>query len=177
MNRRERKIYEKEQVKKVKRKIDWRKVYKSFRTLLSVGFVFALLIFCFSYYVTDKHNKIRKEVSENSKTTFAKIIYITPRKMLSAKYEYLVNGRRYENSTFHSFKGNIGDEIRVEYSSINPTLSIYCDEKEIESIQENVVVFSVKFFGAIVLGAIVLILFELVIGNKRLMLELTSRNN
>ena len=177
MNRRERKSYEKEQVKKVKRKIDWRKVYKSFRTLLSVGFVFALLIFCFSYYVTDKHNKIRKEVSENSKTTFAKIIYVGSRKVYLADYEYFINEKRYENSTFHSFKGNIGDEIRVEYSSKNPTLSIYCDEKEVESIQENVVIFSVKMFGVAVLGSIILILFELMIGNKRLMLEITSRNN
>jgi hypothetical protein len=131
--------------------------------------------FCVSYYVVNNQNNIRKSVSEKPKTGIAKVISITGRSVYSANYEYFINGRKYENSTFHSYKGNVGNEICIEYSSINPSISIYCNEKEIESLKENVFLFSIKMFGLIILGSFALIIFQLLIGNKKLMSEITSK--
>lgn len=175
MNRKERRIYEREQAKKIKRKIDWKKVSKSFKELLLIGLSFAIIIFSFSYYVVNNQNNIRKSVSEKPQTTTAKVTYISGKGVRSADHEYFINGKKYENSTFHSFNGNIDDEICIEYSSINPNFSVYCNEKEIESISENVVLFSMKMFGFIIIGSIALILFHLIIGNKKLMVELTNK--
>lgn len=175
MNRKERRLYEREQSKKIKRKIDWKKVSKSFKELLLIGFGFAIFIFCASYYVVNNQNNKRKLVSEKPQTTTAKVTSISGRSVFSANYEYFVNGRKYENSTFHSYKGNVGNEICIEYSSINPSISIYCNEKEIESLKENVFLFSIKMFGIILLGSFALIIFQLLIGNKKLITEITSR--
>ena len=83
---------------------------------------------------------------------------------------------KYENSTFNLYKGNIGDEICIEYSSINPNFSIYCNEKEIESIKENVIYYTIKLFGLIILGSIILIILQIIV-NRKLMIEITSKNN
>lgn len=175
MNRKERRIYEREQAKKIKRKIDWKKVSKSFKELLLIGFGFATIIFLFTYYVVNNQNNIRKSVSEKPQSTTAKVTYIAGKGVHSANYEYIINGKKYENSTFNSFKGNVGNEICIEYSSINPSFSIYCDEKEIESVKEDVVFFTIKMFGIIILGSLTLILFQLISGNKKLMVEITTR--
>jgi hypothetical protein len=175
LNRKERRLYEREQSKKIKRKIDWEKVAKLFKQLLLISFIFAIFIFCFSYYVVNNHNNLRKSVSENPKATNAKVIYISSRKLYTANYQYFINGKKYENSTFDKFSGNVGDEICIEYSSINPDFSIYCNEKEIESVKENVVYFTFKLFGIMFLGSIALIIFRLIIGNRKLMVEITTR--
>ena len=175
MNRKERRTYEREQANKIKRKIDWKKVSKSFKELVSLSLAFAIIIFLFSYYIINNQNNIRKSVSEKPQVTTAKVTYISKKFAYTANYEYFVNGKKYKNYTFHSFKGNIGDEICIEYSLINPNYSIYCNEKEAESIKDNVVLFSIKMFVIVILGSITLILFQLMIGNKKLMSEITSK--
>jgi len=174
LNRKERRIYEREQAKKTKRKIDWKKVSKSFIELITIGFAFAIIIFCFTYYVVTNQNNIRKSVAEKPQTNSAKVTDISG-KVRSASYEYIVNGKKYENSTFHSFEGNIGDEICIEYSSINPNDSIYCNEQEAETVKDDVFIFSIKIFGIMILFSITLIFIQLLIGNKKFMSELTSR--
>lgn len=168
-------MYQREQAKKIKRRIDWKKVSKSFKELVFIGFAFAIIIFLFSYYVVNNQNNIRKSVSEKPQTTTAKVTYIAGKGVHSANYEYFINGKKYENSTFHSFNGNVGNEICIEYSATNPNFSIYCNEKQTESIKEDVVLFTIKIFGIIILGSIALILFQLIIGNKKLMLEITNK--
>ncbi len=175
LNRQERRAYEREQSKKPRRKIDWNKVKKSFKTILLVGFSFALLIFCFSYYVITDQNNIRTSVAKEPQTTIAKVTFISGKGVRSAEYEYIINGRKYENSTFHSFNGNVGDEICIEYSIKEPNVSVYCNEKEIQSVKDDVILFSIKMLGFIILASIVLILLQLLIGDKKLMAEITSR--
>jgi hypothetical protein len=175
LNRKERRIYEREQAKKIKQKIDWKKVSKSFIELLKIGFAFAIIIFCITYYVVTNQNNIRKSVAEKPQTNSAKVTDISGRGVRSATYEYIVNGKKYENSTFQSYEGNIGDEICIEYSSINLNDSIYCNEKEAETVKDDVFIFSIKIFGIIILFSITLIFIQLLIGNKKLMGELTSR--
>ncbi len=175
MNRKQRRVSEREQAKRVKRKIDWKKVSKLFKELVLVALIFAIIIALISYHVVNKHNNIRQSISEKSQITTAKVTHIKRKGAHLADYEYFINGEKYKNSIFHSFYGNIGDEICIEYSAVNPNYSIYCNEKENESIKENVVLFSVKMFGVMILCSIVLILFRLIIGNRKLMLEITSK--
>ena len=175
LNRQERRAYEREQSKKTKRKIDWNKVKKSFISILLVGFSFTVLIFCFSYYVTTDQNSIRTSVAKEPQTTIAKVTFISGKGVRSAEYEYVINGRKYENSTFHSFNGNVGDEICIEYSIKEPNISVYCNEKEIQSVKEDVIIFSIEMLGIMILVSIVLILLQILIGDKKLLAEITSR--
>ena len=175
LNRQERRKYEREQSKKPIRKIDWNKVKKSFKTIFLVGFSFAVLIFCFSYYVINDQNSIRASVAKEPKITIAKVTFISGKGVRSAEYEYIINGRKYENSTFHSFNGNVGDEICIEYSIKKPNISVYCNEKEIQSVKEDVILFSIKMLGFMILVSIVLILLQILIGDKKLMAEITRR--
>lgn len=175
MNRQERRKYEREQSKKPGRKIDWIKVKKSFKTILLISFSFAVLIFCFSYYVITDQNNIRTSVAKEPQTTIAKVTFISGKGVRSAEYEYIINGRKYENSTFHSFNGNVGDEICIEYSIKEPNISLYCNEKEIQSVKKDVILFSIKMLGFMLLVSIVLILLQILIGDKKLMAEITRR--
>lgn len=175
MNRQERRKYEREQSKKQRRKIDWYKVKKSFKTIFLVGFSFAVLIFCFSYYVIINQNSIRTSVAKEPQKTEAKVTSISGKGVRSAEYEYIINGKKYENSTFHSFNGNVGDKICIEYSIKKPDISVYCDEKEMQTVKEDVILFSIKILGFITLGSIVLILLQILIGDKKLLAVITSR--
>jgi hypothetical protein len=175
LNRKERRLYEREQSKKPQRKLDWSKVKKSFRTLLLIGFSCAVLIFCFSYYVITKQNNIRTSVAKNPETTTAKVTFISGKGVRYAEYEYIISGKKHENSTFHSHNGNVGDEICIEYSIVEPYVSVFCNEKEIQSLKVEVILFTIKMFGIIILGSIVLILAQIIIGDKKLMVEITSR--
>lgn len=176
MNRRERRLFEREKLKKGNRKIDWKKISKQFKQLLLISFVFFVIIFLFSYYIVDNQNNIRKSVSQNRISSNAKVVSISS-KSHSADYEFDVNGLKYTGSTFNSFNGEIGNEICIEYSSKDPNFNLYCNEKEIQSIEKDVIQFSFKMFGIMIIGIIAILFFQLMIGNKKLMTEVTSRKS
>ncbi|MCZ8331295.1 MAG: hypothetical protein O9282_08285 [Flavobacterium sp.] len=176
MNRRERRLYERENLKNSNRKFDWKKISKQFKQLLLICFVFFVIIFSFSYYVVNNHNDIRKYVSQNPISTIAKVVSISG-KSRSADYKFDVNGVKYTGSTFNSFNGEIGNEICIEYSSKDPNFNLYCNEKEMQSIEKDVIQFSFKMFGIMIIGIIGILLFQLMIGNKKLMTEITSRKS
>ena len=52
---------------------------------------------------------------------------------------------------------------------------MYCDEKEMQTVKEDVILFSIKILGFITLGSIVLILLQILIGDKKLLAVITSR--
>ena len=176
MNRRERRLFEREKLKKGNRKIDWKKISKQFKQLLLICFVFFVIIFSFSYYVIDNQNNIRKSVFQNPISTIAKVVSISG-KFHSADYEFDVNGIKYQGSTFTSFNGNVGDEICIEYSLKDPNFNLYCNEKKMQSVEKDVIQFSFKIFGIMIIGIIGVLLFLLMIGDKKLMTEVTSRKN
>ena len=165
MNRRERRLYERENLKNSNRKFDWKKISKQFKQLLLICFVFFVIIFSFSYYVVNNHNDIRKYVSQNPISTIAKVVSISG-KSRSADYKFDVNGVKYTGSTFNSFNGEIGNEICIEYSSKDPNFNLYCNEKEMQSIEKDVIQFSFKMFGIMIIGIIGILLFRLMIGKK-----------
>lgn len=143
--------------------------------MLLVCFVFFLVIFSFSFYVVNKQNSIRKTVSSNPKLTYAKVVSISGKSVYSAYYEFIVDGKKYEGSTFNSYKGEVGDEICVEYSARDANINLYCREKEIQEITRDVVIYSFEILGILILGILGIILFQLIIGNKKLMLEMTTK--
>ncbi len=174
MNRRERRLYEREQKKKINRKIDWNKISKLFKQMLLICFVFFIVIISFSFYVVNKQNNIRKIVSSNPKSTYAKVVSISGKTVYSANYEFEVNGEIIEGSTFNSYKGEVGDEICVEYSESDPTINLYCNEKAIQEIKKDVVLYSFEILGYLIVCIFGMILFQLILGNKKLISELTT---
>jgi hypothetical protein len=175
LNRRERRLYEKEQKKKVYRKIDWNKISKLFKQMVLICFVTFIIIISFTFYVINDQNNIRKTVSSNPKSTYAKVLSISGKTVYSAYYEFIVNGKKFEGSTFNSYKGEVGDEICIEYSSNDPNINLYCSEKEIQEIKKDVVQNSFEILGFMIVGIFGIILFQLIIGNKKLASEITTK--
>jgi capsule polysaccharide export protein KpsE/RkpR len=175
LNRRERRLYEKEQKKKVNRKIDWNKISKLFKQMLLICFATFLIIISFSYYVINNQNNIRKTVASSPKSTYAKVLSISGKGVHSAYYEFVVDGNKIEGSTFNSYKGEVGDEICIEYSSNDPSINLYCNEKEFQEIKKDVFQNSFEILGFMIIAILGVILFQLIIGNKKLTSEMTTK--
>jgi len=164
--------------KRSNRKIDWEKVKKQSGTISIIILVFVLVIFSATYYVVTNHNKIRETVSKNSETAAAKVIFISSGKGThNAKYEFNVNGKRNTGSTFNTYKGVVGDQICVKYSIQNPGINLYCNDDEMQSVFNDVILFTLKIF------ALFLVFLSLAFGwliltkNKKFLIENTSRIN
>jgi hypothetical protein len=173
LNRRERRLYEKEQKKKLNRKIDWNKISKLFKQMLLICLVAFIIIILFTFYVVNDQNNIRKTISSNPKSTYAKVLSISG-KGHSGYYEFIVNGKKFEGSTFNSYKGEVGDEICIEYSSNDPNINLYCSELEIQEIKKDVFQNSFEILGYMIIAILGVILFQLIIGNKKLISEMTT---
>ncbi len=173
MNRRERRIYEREERKKVKKIIDWSKVRNHLKFIgLFILFLY-LFLTGFSYFVVTDHNNIRKIVSKNVAITEGKV-YDTPRKGPDS-YEFFIKRKRYEGYFFNSQKRSKGDFACVAYSYKDPNYNLSCNERELETIEKDVIMNNIEGFGYIIIIYIVYIFFIFLFKPKEILRDITSR--
>lgn len=163
------------------RKLDWRKIYKLIKEIIVVLVVFFLVILISLYFTVNKHNKIRKNIPENSPAVNAVVTYIKYFRFSSqyAEYSFNINGRTYTGVTFYGFDGNKGDSIYIEYNAANPKYNIYYDDIKPETVKKDVFFSSLEGIGYVVAFSIVFlplyILFGFITGNKKTIAEVTSK--
>jgi hypothetical protein len=123
--------------------------YKKLLVKVGIGIVFLLiLIMLQSYYVINKHNRLRKELENNTTMIQAKIIHRATGRHVSvnyATYEFSITDKIYRGRTFESYDGNIGDNICVKYLDTDPNTNIYCLETIPETFVNDVLLSSLKF--------------------------------
>ena len=109
---------------KHERKVDWTKIKKTSKTLLLVCLFFTLIVFSFTYYTVKTQNAIRKSVSLNPATTTAKVISISSGKgPHAATYHFRHKGKIFTGKSFHSFAGEVGQTVCIEYLLNNPNIN------------------------------------------------------
>ena len=162
--------------KRNNRKIDWKKIEKQSRTVIIIILVVVIVIFSFSYYAVYEHNKIRETVSVNSKIANAKVISISSGKGVhDATYEFIINGETYTGNTFNDYNGIAGDQICVKYYVLNPGINLYCEETEMQSVYNDVIIFTLKIFGLFILLFFLALAWFVISKNKKFIVENTSR--
>jgi hypothetical protein len=147
-------------VRELSNKKDNSKKRKALKTILIVLVVFIVIIFSFKYHVMNEHNSIRKTVKNNSKTISAEVINISKGKgSHTAEYEFIAEGKKYTGKTFQTYKGEIGDVICIEYSTIKPEVNIYCEDTTPETFLDDVLIFTLKITGIMIGFLLVGLLF------------------
>jgi hypothetical protein len=166
---------------KVRRKLDWGKIITSFKYVPFIWLVGFLFIFSVSYDVVNRQNFIRTTVSNNRQTTSAKIINISTGKGAHiATYEFTTNGIKYSGTTFHSYKGVVGDSICVQYSTLKPEMNLFCNDEAMETIYDDVILYSLKILGIMVgmtIAAFILTVFwRFLNADKKTITTFTSKS-
>ncbi|MFD2245618.1 hypothetical protein [Pontibacter ruber] len=161
--------------RKPKRFIDWTKVLKLFKSTIVVWICFYALICGFLYYSVTSNNNKRNEVFSNvGETTGLVVDKATGRGAHYATYTFKVNDKKFTGSSFHTFRGQVGDEICILYNRKNPESNIYCEEKEVQNFNEHVLMPSLMYLGLIIAFSIISIPVAMLLGNKKLIAEVTS---
>ncbi|WP_243345535.1 hypothetical protein [Parabacteroides sp. FAFU027] len=130
------------------KKKDKSKIRKNIRTMVIIIAVFTLTIFSFSFYVVQNHNSIREVVNQDPKSTTSKVTYISGGKGAhTATFEFYIAGIKHSGSTFNTYDGEIGDNIRVMYSASNPDINIYSDDTTPETFVDDVLIYTLEILG------------------------------
>lgn len=160
------------------RQIDWSKIKKTFMSLLGASLIFFAIICAFSFYAISSHNAIRKKLLGNSATITGSVIHISGGKGVhSATYEFECNSQKYTGSTFSSYKGNIGDNICIQYSIATPDVNLFCNDTEMEDWYNDGLLFSLKVLGIMLTVCILLLGLKIITNDKKIIAELTSRKH
>jgi small-conductance mechanosensitive channel len=163
---------------KPKKEIDWTKIRKIINNILLVCLVFSAIVFAFSYYTVKTQNSIRRTVSENATFGEAKVISISSGKGVhAATYEFEKEGRKYQGTSFNSYKGEVGDDVCIQYASRKPEISLLCDEVELDNLFDNSFLFTLKIFGIAIIFTTLLLVWKVITQDKKVIAELTSRKH
>lgn len=172
MYRRERRRRRKQ---KKLRKLDWNKIAKSFLTITKISLILSLIVIGFAYYSTSSNNDLVYKISENPGITNGTIVSIHTRKSKYANYTFKINNITYTGSTHGKVDLDVNDPICVAYNKIEPESNMYCNDKETKSYFEGVFLVSLKIFGIMLLINILIILWEILTRNKKILAEITSK--
>ena len=135
-------------VQHLSNKKDNSKKRKNIKSIAILVVVFIVFIFSFNYCSVNEHNSIRKTVKNNSKTISAEVIRISRgRGGHFASFEFFTNGKKNTGKTFYEYKGQIGDIICVEYSTVKPEVNIYCEDTAPESFFDDVYISTLEVTG------------------------------
>ena len=175
---------------KENRQVDWAKVRKSIKYVPLGLLMLFIVIFFYLYGAVNKHNSIRKKVLSNPITTEAAVTKIYHSENSNyAVFEFWVNGQHYTGQTFYGYTGDsyghqggdVGDKLCVTYNKTNPAENIYCEDSRPETFRDDILFESLKMFGVIMIGTIaivpIILAWEIIRGNKKLIAELTSKRN
>jgi len=93
------------------------------RNVYVLIFIFILIIIAFFTYIKQGNQYKDKLLSENTETTFCKVIGSSTYKTTQNHLEYNVNGKKYEIRPLSSRKFNIGEFYEIKYSKSKPEIS------------------------------------------------------
>jgi len=173
MNRKARRQNERQKTRR-KRKLDWNKIANEFISILKIIVVFVLILAGIIYYVVNSNNKLKNKISENSEKASGIVVNIHSGKFSFADYEFVVNNKTYSGSTSSRYHSDSNRYICIEYYKEDPNLNIHCGDSKVDSIYENVVLFSLKIFGIMLLFNIALILWKIINKDKKILSEIMS---
>ncbi|NEU07863.1 hypothetical protein GZH53_06020 [Flavihumibacter sp. R14] len=167
---------------KNRRIVDWTKIKKEAKFLPILWASMFLLIFSFSYFSVRNNNDLRNTVASNSTSTTAKVLDIAGGKGAHyATYEFAVNGVKVTGTTLHTYHGNVGDEICINYYKPDASINIYCSDASLETFEKDVLEYTFSITGVTIIGSFILIPLSLLIsavtGNKKVLAEVTSRKS
>jgi succinate dehydrogenase hydrophobic anchor subunit len=147
-------------IQQLSNKKDNSKKRKNIKSIAIIVVVFIVFIFSFNYCSVNEHNSIRKTVKNNSKTISAEVIHISRgRGSHCASFEFVTNGKKYTGKTFYEYKGQIGDIICVEYSTVKPEVNIYCNDTTPETFFDDVFISSLEVTGVFIVLLLVAFLY------------------
>ena len=143
--------------------------------ILKIMLIFITIISSFLYYITNSNNNLRTKISENPETTTGIIVSLNKGKISSANYEFEVNNKKYTGSTLGKIQNGVNQNICVEYYKQDPSSNLYCNDTQIQSIFDDVILFSLKIFGIMLLFNIAIIVWKIITKDKKVIVELTSK--
>jgi hypothetical protein len=85
--------------------------------------ILSVFLFSFFYYKSYINENRRELLSENTETTFCRIIGSSSYKTLQNHLEYNVGGKKYEVRALSSIIFTIGEFYEIKYSKSNPEIS------------------------------------------------------
>ena len=116
----------------------WQKI----RTEILIGSGAAVLLLIIglgiAYRQYKKKNAYREVVLKNVVSTRARITHIFDGKLCAAEYLFEVNKIQFTGKTIGCYDGNVGDTICVLYNQTYPTYNIYCNNKEMDMLWDDV---------------------------------------
>jgi hypothetical protein len=162
---------------KNKRTFDTFKILKTLKMIFLVSSTAFIITFLITFYLVYSNNSIRKSVNENPNNIVGTVVSISTGKGAhKATYEFNTNNIKYTGSTFGTYKGVVGEHLCVKFNQLNPKINIYCYDMEMESWTNDSLLLSLKIGGFSIGFTFILLIWKLIIGDKKIIAELTSRN-
>lgn len=147
-------------IQQLSNKKDNSKKKKNIKSVAILIVVFIVFIFSFNYCSVNEHNTIRETVNNSPKTISAEVTDISRGKGIhTASYEFVTNEKKYTGRTFQTYKGQIGDIICVEYSTVKPEVNIYCEDTTPETFFDDVFISTLEVTGVFIVFFIVALLY------------------
>lgn len=156
-----------------KRSWDSVKLKKNFRVFIICCCVIFLVAVLGSFFAIRQHNQTVTLIKQDHLKTNGTVIPSSNSKVIKTNFEFEYNGQKYTGSTFDNYGFSEGAEICIDFYKNDPSESVYCHENKI--IEMNYVLYATKIVGAFIILLFSIFFWSFITGNKRLMVESTSR--
>lgn len=159
----------------MKRSLDIKKLKTAFRVIIIAACVVFIIAWTGSFFATRQHNKTVAFIALNPLETHGVVIenQDVNSSVQGTKYEFLYSDKKYLGEAFENYGLSTGEDICIAFNKDKPWENVYCRENEI--IPFNYTIYSIKIVGAFIVLLFFGYLWKFIVGDKRIIAELTSR--
>jgi len=159
----------------MKRSLAIKKLKTTFRVIIIIACVVLIATWSNAFFATRQHNKTVAFIALNPLEANGVVIEDPNINsgVYKTNYVFQYGDTKYSGEAFENYGLSNGEAICIAFNKDNPSENVYCRENKILAF--NYTIYSIKVVAAFIVVLFFEYLWKFIVGDKRIIAELTSR--